>query len=169
MAIARLILTVQPQSYSGKDLEDLYPNDFIDKYTTTVGFKWRQSDMGPESWSLTIAAGYTLGKLVSGFIGELSKDLYTWSKEKILEKIRETSYPNDGLLLFIEELPNLLNEIDPSLCEDWSIIIEEDQFKLEPNLDSLRQRLTTNTARDVDDLDVAEALARWEANRKSCG
>jgi hypothetical protein len=187
MAIARLILTLQPQAYSGSELEELYPDEFLSKYTTTVGFKWRQSDMGPESWSLTIAAGYALGKLVSVFAGELSKDLYKWTKEKILVAIQKrksnhgsiyidcqdvwieftTFYPNEDLLDLFEQLPELLGRIDTSLCEDWSISCHDGEFIIEPNHASIRERLTTNTARDVDDIEIAEALSKWEKAQKS--
>lgn len=187
MAIARLILTLQPQSYTGADLEQLYPEDFHQKYTTTVGFKWRQSDMGPESWSLTIAAGYTLGKLASVFAGELSKDLYKWTKESIFNVIKKRKnnhgaiyidcrdvwveftsfYPNDDILELFEQLPYLLGQIDVALCEDWIISCEDGNFKVEPNIGSIRERLTTNTARDIDDNEVMASLTRWEEKQKS--
>ena len=185
MAIARLILTLQPQSYTGSELEELYPDEWQSKYTTTVGFKWRRSDMGPESWSLTIAAGYTLGKLASGFAGELSKDLYKWTKESIFKVVNQRKnnsgsiyidckdvwidftsfYPNEETLDLFENLPDLLSKIDPALCEDWSITCEDGEFIVEPNIGSIRERLTTNTARDVDDIEVQAALEEWEASK----
>ncbi len=189
MAIARLILTLQPASYTGAEIEEIYPHELAQKYTTTVGFKWRRSDMGPESWSLTIAAGYALGKLVSVFAAELSKDLYKWSKDSLLDIIKKresnhgsiyidckdvwiefnTFFPNEDLLDLFEQLPLLLKQIDPALCEDWNIEFSNGEFTLSPNYGSIRERLTTNTCRDVDDHQVKSALDAWERKNRSEG
>ena len=71
-------------------------------------------------------------------------------------------YPNGDILGLFEELPELLQKVDTSLCKDWSIVFSDGAYSISPNFNSVREQLSTNTARDVEQEEVEAAITAWK-------
>jgi len=76
-------LLLNSSGFSGDDVQELLP-DFITERVTKVGLTWYPSVDGPESFTLIVTTGLLLAEFAKEIVKSLSKDLYDWSKEKII-------------------------------------------------------------------------------------
>ena len=80
-------LLLNSSGFSGEDVQNLLP-DFITERYTKVGLTWCPSVDGPESFTLIITTSLLLAEFAKEFVKNLSKDLYDWSKEKIIPLLK---------------------------------------------------------------------------------
>ncbi len=141
-------LRLNVSGYKGEELDQVVP-DFIDERNTTVGLTWYPSVDGPTSFTLVIAA-VVAAEFGKEFVKLLSKDLYSWCKDKVIPLLQKKQYPvgyiiiklsdaelqyrneelfdTDGnlhLLRFFEELPVLLEKVNPSLGREWDVYFDQ--------------------------------------------
>lgn len=140
----KICLELNKAGYTGADIDEILPA-FMAERRTFVGLTWKPSAEGPESFTLGIIVGLALSSLAQGFISELSKDLYLWSKSKLLPLFKRKRSPvgtieialsNLTIFAYVEEinrlpeiferLPELLARIDPNIWDgEWVIECEE--------------------------------------------
>ena len=134
-------LLLNSSGFTGEDVQNLLP-DFITERYTKVGLTWYPSVDGPESFTLIITTSLLLAEFSKEFVKNLSKDLYDWSKKKIIPLLKRKNYPNGVIIVecanaqiyyhdasnfkdddkfseFIKELPDLLHEVDPNIGKNW--------------------------------------------------
>jgi hypothetical protein len=103
-------LTLNSSGYEGKDIDQVLP-DFISDRPVRVGVAWAPSAEGPESLTLLIAVGiYAATKLAEGFMSELSKDIYTWAKTKILPLLNKKRYPTGHIIIKLKDVTLLKSD-----------------------------------------------------------
>lgn len=135
-------LLLNSTGFSGDDVQELLP-DFITERFTKVGLTWYPSADGPESFTLIITTSLLLAEFAKEFVKSLSKDLYDWSKGKIIPLLKRKNFPNGVIIVeckdaqiyyhelsdikgenenfstFIKELPDLLEKVDPNIGKNW--------------------------------------------------
>lgn len=145
---ATVFLRLNSVGFKGSDIDEVFP-DFATNRQTTVGLSWAGTAEGPCQYILLIALSIPLTLITNAFLSELGKDLYKWSKSKLIPmllKKRDTvghisvEFPNITLYLFLEEvrkgdlemiarlfedLPKIVKRIDPSRKGEWSVSWDE--------------------------------------------
>jgi hypothetical protein len=176
----------QPMSYEGHELKEIYP-EFAINYPTTVGYRWQSCAAGPESWDLILKISAVAALVGKGFLEELTKDLYKWSKERLLAVVTkrrnnvgyvavkfddltisiDSSHPNEDLLDFLDVIPSLYQQVDGELCSHWTI--EADKFGnpcVRPLPYSVGVRIQEKGGQ-ADSVTITEAIAGWQENQKA--
>lgn len=92
-------LELHEQGYSGSDVDELLP-DFLTEHPTVVGITWTSCANGPEAWYLMITIGASIcSALAGGFLAELSKDIYSWAKSKIIPLLERKHHPQGTVVI----------------------------------------------------------------------
>jgi len=141
-------LKLNSSGYRGEDVDEILP-DFITDRNTTVGLTWYPSYEGPESFTLIIVVSIFAAELAKGFISELSKDLYEWSKSRLIHLFKKKNYPvghiliklndlelecliepkaekgDDRFLELFQVLPKVLDHTAPHQVKDWELYFDE--------------------------------------------
>lgn len=172
--------TCQPMSYEGQELKDIYP-DFATDYPTTVGYRWQSCAAGPESWDLVLKISAVTALVGKGFLQELTKDLYRWSKEKVLPVVTkrrknighvavrfdditisiDSSHPNEDVLDFFDSISELYQTVDSDLCSHWMIESDESgQPRLSPFPYSVGMKIQDGGG-IADAVTTSEAITAW--------
>jgi hypothetical protein len=99
----RIELSFNSTGYKGKDIDDVLP-DFITERNTSVGLTWYRSVEGPESFTLVIVISVLVAEIAKGFIGELGKDLYQWTKSKLIPLFKKKTYPVGHILVQMNDV-----------------------------------------------------------------
>ena len=136
----RIYLELNSCGYNGSEINEILP-DFITERKTLVGLTWEPSAEGPESFLLLIIITAGLSSMIKTFLAELSKDLYQWTKSKLIPLFKKKKNPSGYIIFQIGDvkisyfseggkelsdlffsLPNLLSGIDNSITEgEWEI------------------------------------------------
>jgi hypothetical protein len=143
-------LHLNSTGYKAEELQELLP-DFITERHTVVGLTWYPSANGPESFTLAITIGILLAEFGKEFVKNLSKDLYEWTKNKIVPLLQTKNSPEgiviikfkdaeiryfdeskfsedtEKLSLFIQEIPHFINKIDSSVGANWSVRFDNEK------------------------------------------
>lgn len=142
-------LRLNSAGYKGEEINELLP-DFITERNTTVGLTWFPSVYGPENLTLVITVSIIVAEFAKGFVTELSKDLYRWSKSKILPLLKRKRSPYGQIVIqlldasiyydqgrlqepsradkfaeFLNELPAIVTRVDSSLTKEWEAQFDE--------------------------------------------
>lgn len=137
----KIELKLNSAGFSADDLGTVLP-DFITERKTLVGLTWYPSAQGPASYTLIITILWVVSAVPKVFIEELAKDLYKWSKQKLLNLFRKKKCPiglirfvfndvvveyycdnADTLLTLFKKLPKILSKIDIEKGTEWDIHI----------------------------------------------
>jgi hypothetical protein len=134
-----ITLLLSSAGFKGADIDQLLP-PFETDYETTVGLRWFPSATGPETWTLAIAAGLTLGAFLKKFAELLATDIYGWSKTSLQKFFSDKPHSHgtliielDGVSVFSRQpIPVLasvdfletLSSIDPLISSEWEIEYE---------------------------------------------
>lgn len=140
----KIELELNSAGFSADELGTVLP-DFITERKTVVGLTWYPSAEGPASYTIIVSVFLLFGAISKVFIEELAKDLYKWTKQKLLILFHKKRYPiglirlvfenavveyycedADTLLIAFEKLPEILNAIDTRKGDEWEIQIEND-------------------------------------------
>jgi hypothetical protein len=183
---ATVEFTCQPMSYEGQELKEIYP-DFAVDYPTTVGYRWQSCYAGPASWDLIIGISGVAALVGKGFLEELTKDLYKWTKARLLTVLHkrknnvgyvavkfedltisiDSSHPNDEILRFFEAIPILYSEVDSSLCSHWTIEADHHGIlKVRPFPYSVGEKIEQNGLL-ADEISIQDAIAKWESRAQA--
>lgn len=144
-------LLLNSAGYSGEDVQELLP-DFITERYTKVGLTWYPSVDGPESFTLIITTSLLLAEFGKEFVKNLSKDLYKWSKKKIIPLLKRKSSPNGVIIIesanaqiyyheltdiknendekfsvFLKDLPKIISEVDPNIGKNWEASFDKEK------------------------------------------
>ncbi|HQU81787.1 MAG TPA: hypothetical protein PKY59_01595 [Pyrinomonadaceae bacterium] len=141
-------LLLNSAGFSGNDVEELLP-DFITERYTKVGLTWYPSVDGPESFTLIITTSLLLAEFGKEFVKNLSKDLYEWSKGKIIPLLKKKNSPNGVIIVesanaqiyyheltdlkennenfsaFLKDLPKIITEVNPDIGKNWEVTFNE--------------------------------------------
>lgn len=136
----RIYLELNNCGYNGSEINEILP-DFITERKTLVGLTWEPSAEGPESFTLLIIITASLSSMITTFLAELSKDLYQWTKSKLIPLFKKKKNPS-GYVIFeignirisyfseggeeiselFSSLSDILNKIDANKTEgEWEI------------------------------------------------
>jgi hypothetical protein len=140
-------LWLNAAGYKGADIDEILP-DFMIERNVTASLAYEPAHSGPESWAITIVVSLVASEFLKEFVKNLSNDLYSWSKQKLRPffqkkpsasgiirlqlKDAEISCPywsvnnSDKLLDFLENLPSLVEKIDPKKSKLWEAHFTED-------------------------------------------
>lgn len=142
----RISLALNNCGYDGSEIDEILP-DFITERKTLVGLTWEPSAEGPESFTLLIIIAASLSSIITTFLAEFSKDLYRWTKSKLIPLFEKKNNPTGNVIFEISDvkvtyfseggeelselfssLQDILNKIDPSLTEgEWEIQYAEEK------------------------------------------
>lgn len=183
---ASVSFTCQPMSYEGHELKELYP-DFATEFPTTVGYRWQSCGSGPESWDMIVKISAVAALVGKGFLEELTKDLYKWSKDKILAVVTkrinnaghvaikfddltisiDSSHPNTDLLDFLDAIPDFYQHVDSELCSHWTIEPDESgKPQIRPFPYSVGVKIQEKGGH-ADQISISEAIASWEEKSRT--
>ena len=166
--------------YGGQELKDLYP-DFGTEIPTTIGYRWQPCANGPESWDLIIKISAVAALVGKGFLEELTKDLYKWSKERLIGMVSkrknnsgyvaiefenitisiDSSSPNADLLEFFASVPECYQDCDGDLSSNW--LFESDtsgKLRLMPDRFSVGEKIEEQGG-SADEASISEAIFQW--------
>jgi len=99
----RIYLELNNCGYDGSEINEILP-DFITERKTVVGLTWEPSAEGPESFTLLIIITAGLSSIISAFLAELSKDLYQWTKSKLVPLFKKKKNPCGHIIFEIEDI-----------------------------------------------------------------
>ena len=145
-------LKLNSAGFKGEEIDEILP-DFITERNTTIGLTWYPSVDGPESFTLIITVSILAAEFAKEFVKNLSKDLYSWTKEKVLPLLKRKQNPDGYVIIkladveihyhdqslfdeesgglyyldFLEKLPQLINAVDPSLGDRWEISFNQER------------------------------------------
>ncbi|HOO56265.1 MAG TPA: hypothetical protein PLN69_05530 [bacterium] len=89
-----ITLSLNSTGYKGEDIDQARPGVLETERDILTGVSWAPSVMGVYSFTLVIViTGSIVAAVSQGFFGELGKDLYGWTKNKLVSlfKSKETA------------------------------------------------------------------------------
>jgi len=131
-----IYLELNCMGYNGSEINEILP-DFMSERKTVIGLTWEPLAEGPEWFTLIVTISAPLSVIGIGFLTELGKDLYHWSKSKLLPVFKKKNCPvgdigfrvgninisglieddMEPLLKLFSSLPDLISKIDSNLSE----------------------------------------------------
>lgn len=129
-------LTLSTAGFKGADLDEVMP-DFQTERDVSVALKWFPSATGPETWTLVIAAGMSLGGFLQKFGELIAEDIHSWSKKNLKSFFKKRPNNHGTLVIDLEsitiysdtpietiesgDLISVLSSIDPTEASSWTI------------------------------------------------